>query len=128
MTESDSNWFSDETSTFGDRLAGARDHARLEQKELARKIGVDLETLQAWEDDHREPRANRLQMLTGMLGVSVGWLLTGVGEGPDSPEQGTLTPDATAILDEMRELKVKMTEMAARMSVLDKRLRKVLVA
>ena len=32
-----------------------------------------------------EPRANRLMMLAGVLGVSPTWLLNGVGESPSAP-------------------------------------------
>ncbi|WP_149142701.1 helix-turn-helix domain-containing protein [Gemmobacter caeruleus] len=82
MTE---GWFSAATATFGDRLAGAREAADWSQEALARRLGVRLSTLQAWENDSAEPRANRLQMLAGMLNVSLVWLLTGEGEGPEGP-------------------------------------------
>ena len=64
MTEhANDGWFSDETATFGDRLAGAREAQGLSQEDLARRLGVRLKTIQAWEDDLSEPRANRLQMM-----------------------------------------------------------------
>lgn len=127
-TGNDDNWFSDETATFGDRLAGAREQAGLSAADLALKLGVDEESLTAWEHDLREPRANRLQMLTGILGVSVGWLLTGVGEGPDNLDTGSLPGDVAEIMAEMRELTARMSEMTTRAAVLEKRLRAVLSA
>ena len=78
-------YYSETAATFGDRLAGAREGAGLSQEALATQLGVEIGTLQAWEDDMDEPRANRLQMLAGMLNVSLSWLLTGRGDGPEAP-------------------------------------------
>ena len=39
--------------------------------------------MQAWESDRSEPRANRLTMLAGFLGVTPTWLLYGVGNAPE---------------------------------------------
>ncbi|MEO1291404.1 MAG: helix-turn-helix domain-containing protein [Pseudomonadota bacterium] len=73
-------YFSDEQATLGDRIAAARQQAGLTQLELANRLGVGAKVISAWENDRREPRANRLQMMAGMLNVSVVWLLTGVGD------------------------------------------------
>ena len=89
MTD-DQGWFSEDAATFGDRLAGARDAAGLDQKGLAEKLGVKLVTIAGWENDLKEPRANRLQMLSGILGVSLSWLLTGEGDGPEAPEDAVV--------------------------------------
>ena len=48
------NWYSEEQATFGDRVAGARDAVGLSQAELARKLGIKLKTLRAWEEDERQ--------------------------------------------------------------------------
>ena len=40
------DWFDPETSTFGDRVAGAREAAGMTQKQLAKRLGVKLVTLQ----------------------------------------------------------------------------------
>ncbi len=96
MTEPDT-WFSNETATFGDRLTAAREAAGLAPDELARRLGVRARTLAQWEADAAEPRANRLQMLAGMLNVSLMWLLTGIGDGLDPPaEHGTGDADRQA--------------------------------
>lgn len=125
----DDNWYSDETATFGDRLAAAREKAGMKQKELAKRLGVKVKTLAAWEDDLTEPRANRLQMLSGVLGVSLGWLLTGVGDGVAAPDDvQELTPDAKDILLEIRELRGDIGETSKRLAALEKRLRRVLEA
>ena len=45
-------------------------------------------TLLLRENDLTEPRANKLQMLAGVLNVSIMWLLTGEGQGLDDPAEG----------------------------------------
>lgn len=124
---SDDNWFSEEAATFGDRLAGARDAAGHSQATLAKQLGVKLSTIRAWENDTKEPRANRLQMLSGMLGVSLVWLLTGEGEGVDEPTE-LLTDDAdiATVLKQMRSLRADMARAAQDMGRLEKKLRLLL--
>ena len=101
------DWYSEERATFGDRLAAAREAAELSQKNLAKRLGVKAKTVAAWENDLSEPRANRLQMLAGLLNVSLMWLLNGEGEGvaPPGDEAPRSSDDARAILLEMRELR-----------------------
>ena len=77
----DDDYYSDDAATFGDRLAAAREALGLSQAQLASRSGVRLSTIQNWEGDRSEPRANKLQMIAGILNVSMIWLLTGQGEG-----------------------------------------------
>lgn len=121
-------WFSEEAATFGDRLAAAREAAGMTQKDLAKRVGVKVSTLARWEEDQAEPRANRLQMLSGMLGVSLRWLLTGTGDGVDPPGAEDFPPDAGALLAEMRVLRTQAERTAERMGLLEKRLRTMLKA
>jgi transcriptional regulator with XRE-family HTH domain len=124
---SDQDWYSEEIATFGDRLAGAREAAGLTQQALAEKLGVKPNTIAAWENDTKEPRANRLQMVSGVIGVSMSWLLTGEGEGPDAPDSETaLTSDLVDLLAEMRVLRGQMQQSSEKLGRLEKRLRKAL--
>jgi transcriptional regulator with XRE-family HTH domain len=119
------DWFSDEKATFGDRLAGAREAAGLSQEDLARKLGVKEKTIHAWEDDLSEPRANRLQMLAGLLNVSLMWLLTGKGEGVAPPEEVAPVPeDLDALLTDLRLMRAETGRMAERMGLMEKRLKR----
>ena len=87
MTEANTDtWYSDDVATIGDRLEAARAAAGLSQDGLAQKLGVRDSTVRAWESDKVEPRANRLQMLAGMLNVSLRWLMTGEGDGLGAPD------------------------------------------
>ena len=86
------NWYSNETATFGDRVAAAREAQSMTQKALAKRLGVGLKTIESWENDLSEPRANKLQMLSGVVNVSIPWLLTGDGSGVE-PDAGDPVPD-----------------------------------
>lgn len=120
----DGDWYGEDAATFGDRLAGAREAAGMTQKQLATRLGVKLGTLRNWEDDLNEPRANKLQMVAGMLGVSLTWLLTGRGDGPDAPdERSEISQDVARILSEMRGVRAQMAQSAERLGQLEKRLR-----
>lgn len=125
--EPEDDWFAAETSTFGDRLAGAREAAGMTQGQLARRLGVKVATLRKWEDDLSEPRANRLQMLSRLLDVSLRWLMTAEGEGLDGPPADPQIPDdIDTILREMHDLRVEMVRIGDRLGVLEKRLRRSL--
>lgn len=119
------SYFSDEAATFGDRVAAARRHLGLTQEALARKLGIKLKTLRAWEDDFADPRANKLQMLAGVLNVSIMWLLTGEGDGLDGAEEmhGPADPDLRALLADLRSLTADQARLSARFARLEKSLR-----
>ncbi len=126
MTE-DQGWFSEDTATFGDRLAAAREAAGLSQAAFASKLGVKPGTMTSWENDLKEPRANRLQMMSGILGVSMSWLLTGSGNGPDAPDDATeLSDDVLDLLAEMRALRSQIAQSGEKLGRLEKRLRAAL--
>ena len=107
-------WYSDAEATFGDRLA---------QAALAKRMGIKTKTLQAWEQDLAEPRANKLQMVAGLLNVSMPWLLTGMGEGLSAPGEEPVTDDdIRTLLVELRQLRQETLKSAERMAVIEKRL------
>lgn len=119
----DAGWYDAATATLGDRIAGAREAAGLTPDAFARALGVRLATVQSWEDDRAEPRANRLQMLAGMLNVSVGWLLTGAGDGPSAaPGARPRAAETRAALDELRRLRADLGVLARRIGRTETRL------
>ena len=128
MAEEATNWYDADVATFGDRLTAAREATGMDQATMAERVGVELQTLQNWEDDLAEPRANRLQMMAGILGVSITWLITGEGDGIDNPvpEADTTDVDARAVLMELRDLRTSFTTRAEQVGRLEKRLRKLL--
>ena len=123
----DKNWYAEDAATFGDRLAVARDMRDMDQKALARRLGVAVKTVEGWENDLREPRANKLQMLAGVLNVSLPWLLAGEGAGID--ESADRDPvEISDILTEMRLLRAQMQSSSEKLAILEKRLKKAVVA
>jgi len=118
------DWFDPETSTFGDRVSGAREAAGMTQKQLAKRLGVKLVTLRNWENDMAEPRANKLSMLAGLLNVSMMWLLDGTGEGVDPVQDVSREEkDMNEILAEIVDLKSRALRTANRLGALEKKLR-----
>jgi len=125
-TQPKDGWYDPEATTFGDRLSGAREESGMTQEDLARRLGVKLKTLRGWEEDQSEPRANKLSMLAGVLNVSLLWLLTGEGEGPEGPDEGELSPDVAAMLTEIRALQTQLATGAERLGQMERDLRKTL--
>lgn len=119
--QNEENWYSENAATFGDRVAAAREALAMSEDELARRLGVKLKTIQAWEQDTSEPRANKLQMLAGVLNVSFRWLLTGDGEGIEAPQE-PLPDDLAGLLTELRQVRAEMARSAERLGKLEKRL------
>ncbi|ATX66758.1 helix-turn-helix domain-containing protein [Roseinatronobacter bogoriensis] len=121
------DWFSGDHATFGDRLTAARDAQGLSQAQLARRLGVKLKTVQGWENDSSEPRANKLQMVAGLLNVSIRWLLTGEGDGvPEPASTEELAEGAQALLKDVQQMRAQMTQLATRMGKAEKQLRLIL--
>jgi transcriptional regulator with XRE-family HTH domain len=118
----DDAYYDDDQATFGDRMAAARERAGMTQRDLAARLGVKLSTLKGWEEDRAEPRANRLQMLAGMLNVSMVWLMTGAGEGVAAPAEVAADAEIAAILGELRETRMAQARIAERMGRLERRL------
>ncbi len=119
MSDHDETYFGNESATFGDRVTAAREAAALSDENFARKLGVKLKTVQSWEQDLGEPRANKLQMMAGMLNVSMRWLLTGEGDGPVVLSEAEPMPgDLAELLADLRRSRAdmkKMTDNLARM-------------
>lgn len=115
-------WFDDGVATFGDRLEAARMAAGLSVEELAARIGVRARTVRSWEADEFEPRGNRLQMLAGMLSVSLTWLMSGQGPGV-SEGQATRPPEAArAALTQLTALRVQMQALSQEMAQAEQKL------
>ncbi|WP_413720028.1 helix-turn-helix domain-containing protein [Silicimonas sp. MF1-12-2] len=127
MSDNDEiNWYSNEAATFGDRVAAARDARQMSQKQLAKRLGVALKTVEGWENDVSEPRANKLQTLSGVLNVSIPWLLTGEGAGVEPEHEDISIPDIAELLSEMRMLRTDMQRSSERLGVIEKRLKGLL--
>lgn len=124
MSDETTDWFGPEAATFGDRVAAAREAADMTQAQLARRLGIKKSTLMGWEQDLSEPRANKLSMVSGLLNVSMSWLLTGEGEGMSEPADVDLAEgDFAGVLNELRALRNEMRSNSERAARLEKKLR-----
>jgi transcriptional regulator with XRE-family HTH domain len=117
--------YTDTAATFGDRLAVAREAQGMTAAQLARRLGVRRDTIEAWEADRSEPRANRLQMVAGLLNVSLVWLMT--GEGPGGPNLSAPPVDPAteigAVLSDLRDLRAEHARIIERIGRIEKRLK-----
>lgn len=90
--------------TMGGRLSRARDSAGMTVSQLARRLGVKASTIQAWESDRSQPRANRLAMLAGVLNVSLSWLLHGIGTSPADESRSDLVQAVSTNLQRLQRM------------------------
>ncbi len=128
MTDAADDYFGNDAATFGDRVTAAREGLGLDQELFARKLGVKLKTVRGWEQDLNEPRANKLQMMAGMLNVSIMWLLTGEGDGPRDAEDDALPADMGELLADLRRTRADMKDLTDRMGRMEKRLQAMVKA
>ncbi|WP_121063070.1 helix-turn-helix domain-containing protein [Chachezhania antarctica] len=122
--EGDTDWYGPDAATFGDRIAGAREATGMSQAQLARRLGIKKSTLVGWEQDLSEPRANKLQMISGLLNVSIPWLLTGQGEGarmPGAPGGA----ERSSLIGELFEVRETLSGATERLASIEDRLRRL---
>ena len=65
------------TSTLGARISEARELSNYSITEISNHMAVTQKTIKNWENGNSKPRANKLQMLSGVLNVPLLWLLDG---------------------------------------------------
>ena len=71
--------------TFSDRLKALRTERKISVKDLAEKVGINAQTIYAYESGERQPSLNPLCWLADYFGVSVDYLL-GRTDDRDEPE------------------------------------------
>ncbi len=105
--------------TFGGKLSRARCACGLTTKELAWRLGVKTATVNAWECDRSQPGAHRLNKLSGLLNVSLSWLLHGVGTAPVYPEE---EQQVAVVEEQLAKLKLLHAETGQLIGSIQKRL------
>jgi transcriptional regulator with XRE-family HTH domain len=103
----------------GARIVRAREHHGWSREELARRMGVTLDTVTAWEEGARSPRANRLFTLAGILNVTPHWLLEGDVE--DFETADNVDP-VEAMRSKLRTTRLKLQEANDLVSELERQL------
>ncbi|MEI5680298.1 MULTISPECIES: helix-turn-helix domain-containing protein [unclassified Mesorhizobium] len=102
--------------TIGGRLSRAREASGMSVKQLAWRLGVKMSTITAWESDRSQPGAHRLNMVSGILNVSLSWVLHGVGTGPIEPEDDSdMIETVGAQLDRLRLLHAETGSLIVRL-------------
>jgi transcriptional regulator with XRE-family HTH domain len=69
----------DMSKTTGSRIKSLRTEKGLNQGEMGKLLGLDQGTVSKMERDETEPTAKTLRMLREIFGVTIDWILTGVG-------------------------------------------------
>jgi transcriptional regulator with XRE-family HTH domain len=98
---------------MGGRLGRAREASGLTAREVAWRLGIRISTVNSWESDRAQPGASRLTMLAGVFGVSLSWLLHGIGTGP-SEDDDNPDPKLDGQLDRLKSLHVETGALIAR--------------
>ncbi|MCB1439915.1 MAG: helix-turn-helix domain-containing protein [Nitratireductor sp.] len=122
MTDNDTIFDgSPDGDTLGSRIVRAREAVGLTTMDLSKRIGVKKQTMEAWERDRSEPRANQAMNLAGILGVTPTWLLSGLGNAPSEEVVSVEIRSIRAHLDEIMDLR-KRTEdsISAIQTILDR--------
>jgi len=127
LSETEKNeFFNNDAATFGDRLEASRLAKGLTLKGLADKVGVKKKTVQGWENDLSAPRANRIQMLSGLLNVSMVWLINGETNGTyNVVENYDRSEGINDALGEIAMLKDTLSRSLKRLTQLESRLREL---
>jgi transcriptional regulator with XRE-family HTH domain len=77
--------------TMGDRIRMHRARLRMSQTQLAKLVGLSLNSISAIEAGHTDPRASRLKAIAKVLGVTTDYLLG------CEDEQSEYLPTVTAL-------------------------------
>jgi transcriptional regulator with XRE-family HTH domain len=102
--------------TMGGRLSRARDAAGLTAKDLAWRLGVRIATVNAWERDRSQPATHSLNMLSGLLNVSISWLLHGVGTSPVEPAERIGAEKVVSQLEKLTSLHEETGDLIGRIT------------
>ena len=87
--------------TFAHRLRELRKSQRWTQRELADKISVSPQVVSNWEREYSAPDTDDVANLAKLFDVPADYLLLGRTQ-PAAPEPAELTPEESAVLQEMR--------------------------
>ncbi len=115
--------------TIGTRIVEAREAQGLTLNEVAARVGMASRTLKNWENGATMPRPNKLQVLAGVLGVSMTWLLTGrdefdtISDAPSRLERLEMKVERlTALQREMSDLSTEIARELAELKQIDEQL------
>ncbi|KKJ78733.1 hypothetical protein WH95_01255 [Kiloniella litopenaei] len=99
--------------TMGERIEAARKSKGLSASQLARRVGVKVSTMNNWESDRSEPRANKLVALAGVLSVNMIWLLEGSDDNSSLPPNVEVveTADLQSKINRLQSMHERMVQL-----------------
>ena len=92
---------------FGNRLKEIRNTKKLSQAKLAEMFNVSQQTIGSWEVNRTSPPPETIAQIAGMLQITTDYLL-GISPNPDP-----LSPDTADLLEQIEELKSKLSQSQA---------------
>ena len=98
-------------TTTGSRIELARNQLGLSLPQLAHRVVVKPKTLENWEKDRSQPRADKLLKLAGVLQVPLIWLLT--GDTPQGSDQNPVVPETAKIAQKLERAVAMQQDLAA---------------
>ncbi|MCI7349807.1 MAG: helix-turn-helix domain-containing protein [Ruminococcus sp.] len=92
--------------TITERIFSEIQQKHINQKEFARQIGVNEKTFSSWKVKNTLPAADKISIISDLLGVSTDYLLTGKEKSPSAEQTAKeqLTPDEQELLENYRRL------------------------
>ena len=99
-------------TTLAQRIAGARQATDMSLEQAAHSLAVKTQTLNHWETGKTSPRSNKLQMLAGILGVSVVWLINGDEEFDPAAERPSRLDKLEQKVERMSTLQRQLCELS----------------
>lgn len=105
-----------------ERLTHAREQRGYSTRDLSNLIGVTDGTISKWEAGQSTPRANRLPVLAGALGVSMRWLMSGDDDLGAKPRNDAPHRDMERLLADLRDVKKSYDISLRRLADIERRL------
>lgn len=112
----------DDDAQIGRRITDARLILGDSVEVIAERIGVTTATAEGWESGDVPLRANHLNKVAGVLGISLSWLIMGRGPEPlgDATELGRLRADLSAARSRLDDVLNELVVLDQRLARLDR--------
>ena len=111
----------DDDAQIGQRLTDARVSLGDSIADVAERLGVTAEDVEGWESGDVPLRANHLNKVAGVLGISLSWLIMGRGAEPiaDLSDIGRIRADLAAARSRLDDVVNELAVFEQRLAQLD---------
>lgn len=107
----------DDTEQIGQRITESRELLGDSVETLAERLGVTADTVEAWESGERPLRTNQMARVSGVLGISLSWLIMGRGIEPTAEPT-----DLQSLRSDLAAARSRLDDVVNELTVLDQRL------